>query len=359
MPLVKAKCTSCGANLNVDNTKDAAICEFCGTPYIVEKAITHFISNNQYGVEDELQGYKKELISTGNFAYIYRQLEKFIISKSMNNNEYMLLLDILFYILPVYYSKNDYEKLWRKFLTINEINLEEELYCSPMDCDDAIEVCLCEEIDAEETCYFAFDCYKNILLTSQKIVDKDLIVKNYWEAHDRKHMDYISKINHKFLNNQSSDLINKFRDYYPEFVMRQINGDKSNDSIVELQNILSKNNIKLAYDMLKNYGQLKKKPGIINLFEAEISIEKVCSNKSILLHLNQDYNGYDSDFCDIEFEFYTTVIESINNIIKDIKESVEQKKRKLRKNNLCQHCGGKFKGIFNKVCSKCGKSKDY
>ena len=28
-------------------------------------------------------------------------------------------------------------------------------------------------------------------------------------------------------------------------------------------------------------------------------------------------------------------------------------------NNLCKHCGGKFKGIFSKVCSQCGKPKDY
>ena len=28
-------------------------------------------------------------------------------------------------------------------------------------------------------------------------------------------------------------------------------------------------------------------------------------------------------------------------------------------NNLCQHCGGSFKGIFSKICSKCGKAKDY
>ena len=27
--------------------------------------------------------------------------------------------------------------------------------------------------------------------------------------------------------------------------------------------------------------------------------------------------------------------------------------------NLCQHCGGEFKGSFSKVCSKCGLSKDY
>lgn len=28
-------------------------------------------------------------------------------------------------------------------------------------------------------------------------------------------------------------------------------------------------------------------------------------------------------------------------------------------NYLCQHCGGEFKGLFKKVCSKCGKPKDY
>lgn len=42
MPFVEAKCTSCGAQLTVDNTKDAAICQYCGTPFIVEKAINHY-----------------------------------------------------------------------------------------------------------------------------------------------------------------------------------------------------------------------------------------------------------------------------------------------------------------------------
>ena len=46
MPLVSAKCTNCGANLEVDNTKDAAICQYCGTPYIVEKAINNFNTTN-------------------------------------------------------------------------------------------------------------------------------------------------------------------------------------------------------------------------------------------------------------------------------------------------------------------------
>ena len=46
MPLVKAQCTSCGGNLDVDNGKDAAICPYCNSPYIVEKAIQQFNINN-------------------------------------------------------------------------------------------------------------------------------------------------------------------------------------------------------------------------------------------------------------------------------------------------------------------------
>ena len=30
-----------------------------------------------------------------------------------------------------------------------------------------------------------------------------------------------------------------------------------------------------------------------------------------------------------------------------------------RSQGLCQHCGGKFKGLFGKKCAKCGKPKDY
>jgi hypothetical protein len=46
MPLTPAKCTQCGASLQVDPSKDAAICEFCGTPFIVEKAIAQYATGN-------------------------------------------------------------------------------------------------------------------------------------------------------------------------------------------------------------------------------------------------------------------------------------------------------------------------
>lgn len=46
MPLVKAQCVNCNAPLEVDNSKEAAICPHCGTPYIVEKAIHQFNTQN-------------------------------------------------------------------------------------------------------------------------------------------------------------------------------------------------------------------------------------------------------------------------------------------------------------------------
>lgn len=42
MPLVPAKCTCCGATLTLNPARDAAVCPFCGTPFVVEKAIRHY-----------------------------------------------------------------------------------------------------------------------------------------------------------------------------------------------------------------------------------------------------------------------------------------------------------------------------
>ena len=39
---VPAKCTSCGAALQVDSNQEAAVCPYCSTPYIVKKAIQNY-----------------------------------------------------------------------------------------------------------------------------------------------------------------------------------------------------------------------------------------------------------------------------------------------------------------------------
>ncbi|MDR3344993.1 MAG: leucine-rich repeat domain-containing protein [Oscillospiraceae bacterium] len=46
MPFAAAKCTQCGADLQVDSAQEAAVCQFCGTAFVVEKAISHYQTTN-------------------------------------------------------------------------------------------------------------------------------------------------------------------------------------------------------------------------------------------------------------------------------------------------------------------------
>lgn len=59
MGLVAAKCPQCGANINVDEEKDAGICEYCGTAFITEKAINNYntyVTNNYAGASINVVG---------------------------------------------------------------------------------------------------------------------------------------------------------------------------------------------------------------------------------------------------------------------------------------------------------------
>ena len=47
MPLVAAMRTQCGGVLDIDSSKDAAVCPFCATPFITEKAIHNYTTHNQ------------------------------------------------------------------------------------------------------------------------------------------------------------------------------------------------------------------------------------------------------------------------------------------------------------------------
>jgi len=51
MPIVSAVCPSCNAPIQVDNSKDAAICKYCGNPFIVEKAINHYNVTNHINAD--------------------------------------------------------------------------------------------------------------------------------------------------------------------------------------------------------------------------------------------------------------------------------------------------------------------
>ena len=68
--LVPAICTQCGATLEVDPSQEAAVCKFCNTPFIIEKAINNYnvkFANIEHAdnVNIDLTGTVKEVL---NFA---------------------------------------------------------------------------------------------------------------------------------------------------------------------------------------------------------------------------------------------------------------------------------------------------
>lgn len=72
MGFIPARCTQCGAEIKVDDKKDAGICEHCGTPFVTEKVIKNFntyISNNFNGATiNVLQGDVNNLLKLAQAA---------------------------------------------------------------------------------------------------------------------------------------------------------------------------------------------------------------------------------------------------------------------------------------------------
>ncbi len=64
---VPAQCTNCGGELTVDPTQDAAVCKYCGTPFIVSKAVQNYnIQHNTYQtniVNDQRKGAVESILS--------------------------------------------------------------------------------------------------------------------------------------------------------------------------------------------------------------------------------------------------------------------------------------------------------
>lgn len=125
MGFVPAICTQCGAQLEVDNTQEAAICKYCGTPFIVEKAInqyhTHVINNyagasiNMVGGDiDNLIKLAYTLLEENKFddafAYIQKALELCV----DNPNIWVARMHII-------YKKNS--------LNYNKSNIQDLMFC--------------------------------------------------------------------------------------------------------------------------------------------------------------------------------------------------------------------------------------
>ena len=89
--LIPAKCTQCGSNLTVDSSQDAAVCPFCNTPFVAEKAINNYNTTNNIkaDVVNVFQTKESEFIIRGGVLekYIGENTEVYIPSSVVRVNE--------------------------------------------------------------------------------------------------------------------------------------------------------------------------------------------------------------------------------------------------------------------------------
>ena len=115
MPLVKAKCTECGAPIEVNPNAEKLICRYCGNEFIVEKAINNYnVSINASVVNNNFNGaviymnndsypskynyrfltlrYKRQLRDIGGSVIFYVD-EKMVYSAGKSFNEKIQITD--------------------------------------------------------------------------------------------------------------------------------------------------------------------------------------------------------------------------------------------------------------------------
>ncbi len=50
--LVPAICPNCNGMLEIDNKQEAAVCKYCSSPFIVEKAVNNYITNKNTYIQN-------------------------------------------------------------------------------------------------------------------------------------------------------------------------------------------------------------------------------------------------------------------------------------------------------------------
>lgn len=338
MPLVDAKCTNCGAPLKVDNTKDAAICEFCGSAYIVKNAI----QNYKYYVTNNISANNVIISSKGDIEK-ERLLSNAI--KFVELGEYKKADELLLNIMNDY--PGDYRGYWEYYrLNYLEYNYTVEKYAQKA-------IYLNPLIKKDYNCLW--------ISFTEKIIAKGL---NYGDT-------IIKKI---IKNKPINDIIGKFKEEIISNLIKQLESNdftginqlcKGEDYLArEIPAVFSHPRLTPVFQEGANTGDILRNTPILakKLFRTNDNQIKVESSYITLY----GFDGYSVTICfalgNIVGVCYPerTAYDSAHCFFHLTPNTVFVPERIRRmKSNKCQFCGGTFKGLFTKICSKCGKPKDY
>ena len=408
MPLVDAKCTNCGGKLKVDSEREASICEFCGSAFIVEKAINNYnVTNNNtihaqvvnvYGndntkqneinieekTNDLLSDFKKagscNLLSPKNLIEVLSLIDKDSNSKKKTLlhalEEYSDKLDFKF---DYSYSPNNFcsldplrnynfQSLWKDCGNLGEDGshfVEWILFAtsklSKYDCLEKVQKKLTEYYIAllkngNTNALWSSNSNGSIwnvertskhefIYIDQKLSNKFLL------PYFNQGLENAKKYNTIYLTNDS----NKFIFILGKYAISEVNEyfcfKYDQNFIDNIVNVIPDHYIYEMNNLAKQIGYTSSKK-LLSKYGVEINANynyKVISvsNDGILYNMKAINSNikYDKGY-------------NYNIFVEDIRYSLIEFRKAAKK---CQYCGSNLKGVFTKVCSnpQCGRPKDY
>jgi predicted RNA-binding Zn-ribbon protein involved in translation (DUF1610 family) len=99
MAFVSTKCIACGANLEIDDTQDSAVCKYCGAAFIAEKAVNNY--NINIYLEDSDDSDDSESSISDSIKEILKQRPKEAIKPEKNWSWFRKMITISIVIIVV------------------------------------------------------------------------------------------------------------------------------------------------------------------------------------------------------------------------------------------------------------------
>ncbi len=133
MPLVNAKCTNCGATLTIDNNKEAAVCEFCNSAFIVEKAINNY--NITHNINANVVNIYNQANNTSNNDFL---IESGKLLRYIGNSQEVIIPDEVYII-----GNNAFKNTQVKRVVFHKgiVNIEKPLDCDSFETKGAFSGC--------------------------------------------------------------------------------------------------------------------------------------------------------------------------------------------------------------------------